>query len=76
MIGRYIVDFVSLKHTLIIEVDGAQHIENAAYDEDRTEYLAFAGFTVIRFWNHDVLSNTHEVLQRIYSVCAKKCSVD
>ncbi len=28
-IGNYIVDFVSIKHKLIIELDGSQHLEQS-----------------------------------------------
>ena len=50
-IGNYIVDFVSIKHKLIIELDGSHHLEQAEYDEERTGYLESQGYRVIRFWN-------------------------
>jgi very-short-patch-repair endonuclease len=31
-IGRYIVDFVCVERTLIIEIDGGQHSEQLEYD--------------------------------------------
>jgi len=36
VIGNYIVDFVSIKHRLIIKLDGSQHLEQTEYDEERT----------------------------------------
>jgi very-short-patch-repair endonuclease len=57
---NYILDFVCLEHRMVIEVDGGQHAESAS-DEARDARLAAAGFTVLRFWNHDVLADTHAV---------------
>src|SRR5215210_1246694 len=39
-IGNYIPDFVSIKHKLMIELDGSQHLEQKLYDNDRTQYLS------------------------------------
>ena len=64
-IGPYIVDFVCLEVSLIIEVDGGQHAEQGAKDEARTRFLEKEGFRVIRFWNNDVLANTEGVLEAI-----------
>jgi very-short-patch-repair endonuclease len=37
-IGAYIVDFVCFDERLIVELDGGQHQDNAAYDKARDEY--------------------------------------
>jgi very-short-patch-repair endonuclease len=55
-IGSYILDFVCFEHKLIIEIDGGQHAESA-YDETRDAWLMARGFTVLRFWNSEVLVN-------------------
>jgi very-short-patch-repair endonuclease len=44
---------------LIIEVDGGQH--SPERDARRTAYLESQGFTIIRFWNNDVLENLEGV---------------
>jgi len=62
-VGRYIVDFVCPAKRLIIEVDGGQHTASALYDQRRTEFLNRQGYRVVRYWNHDVLSRTEEVLE-------------
>ena len=49
---------------LIIEVDGGQHSESKR-DAARDAWLRSQGFSVLRFWNNDVLSNTDGVLERI-----------
>ena len=64
-IGQYIVDFVCLEKKLIIELDGGQHAEQVENDQRRTEYLKTRGYRVLRFWNHDVLTKTDNVLEEI-----------
>jgi very-short-patch-repair endonuclease len=63
-IQNYIVDFVCLEHRLIVEVDGGQHAESA-HDEKRDAILASLGYTILRFWNNEVMENIEGVLQII-----------
>jgi very-short-patch-repair endonuclease len=63
-VGRYVVDFACLEAGLVVEVDGSQHLDSSA-DLQRTRFLEARGFTVIRFWNHDVLMRTPLVLDAI-----------
>lgn len=63
-IGSYIVDFASFTPKIVLEIDGGQHNENAT-DETRDAWLRAQGFTVLRFWNNDVLTNIDGVAQRI-----------
>jgi very-short-patch-repair endonuclease len=67
-IGRYVVDFVCLGAHLVIEVDGDSHGDNRAdmLDTARTAWLETQGFRVVRFWNHDVLEGTDEVMEAIF----------
>ncbi len=64
-IGPYIVDFVCLHAGVIVEVDGGQHADDATYDGKRDDFLTKRGFTVLRFWNDEVLKQTEAVLARI-----------
>ena len=64
-LGQYIVDFVSFEKQLIIECDGGQHALREKQDERRTQFLESEGFSVIRFWNHDIFLNTEGVLMTI-----------
>ena len=64
-IGNYIVDFVSIKKKLIIELDGSQHLEQTEYDEERTRYLESQGYRVVRFWNDQVEKEIDGVIQVI-----------
>jgi very-short-patch-repair endonuclease len=63
-IGSYIIDFACLDARLIVEIDGGQHGESQR-DRVRDAWLASKGFTILRFWNNDVLSNTNGVIERI-----------
>ena len=70
--GGYILDFVCLEAKLMIEIDGGQHAEQVAYDEARTRDLEAAGFTVLRFWNNEVLQQTEAVLTAIWQRLEKR----
>lgn len=54
-----------MERALVIEIDGSQHDDRVAYDRGRDAWLAARCFTVLRFWNHDVLNRTESVLERI-----------
>ncbi|MEK6742491.1 MAG: DUF559 domain-containing protein [Nitrospirota bacterium] len=69
---RYILDFVCLDRKLVVEVDGGQHTDDACKDEERTRFLEQAGFRVLRFWNHEVLTQTDAVQQMIWEALQKK----
>lgn len=66
-IGAYIADFVCSKHRIIVEVDGSQHGDNAVaiHDEARSAYLRSRGWTMLRFWNDDVLRDIDGVCRHI-----------
>ena len=63
--GRYIVDFVCVERQLIIELDGGQHAEQVAYDQHRDQWLRSQGYTVLRFWNNEVMGNLEGVLEQV-----------
>lgn len=68
VIEPYICDVVCINQQLIVEVDGGQHAAQAEQDRHRTRFLNEKGFSVIRFWNHEVLKATEAVLERILDV--------
>jgi very-short-patch-repair endonuclease len=63
--GPYIVDSVSHRSRLIIELDGGQHAVQVEHDRERTRWLESRGYRVIRFWNNQVLTETEPVLDAI-----------
>ncbi len=54
-IRHYIVDFASHRLKIVIEIDGGQHADDA--DAARTAEIEAEGYSVIRFWNNEVLQN-------------------
>jgi 2-methylaconitate isomerase len=64
-IGPYVVDFIAFESRLVIELDGGHHALQLAEDSKRGDWLTSNGFTVLRFWNHEVLQQTEAVLQTI-----------
>ena len=66
-IGPFIVDFVCHDARVIVEIDGGQHFEDAheKRDAQRDAFLAGKGYRVLRFSNHDVMSNRGGVLEAI-----------
>jgi len=63
----FVVDFVCLKHRLVVEIDGGQHNFDEYQGRDRTRdgTLEQSGFRVLRFWNSDVDRNLAGGLQSI-----------
>jgi len=57
------ISFVEIAK-LVIEVDGGQHAESAS-DQVRDTFLNSEGYSILRFWNSDVLGNIDGVLQTI-----------
>src|SRR5215471_15223443 len=70
-IGPYIVDFVCREYRVIIEVDGGQHAENES-DMVRDRWLRDRGYSVLRFWNNDVIQNIDGVLEAIASALPRE----
>ena len=66
VIDHYIVDFINFDHRLIIEADGSQHAESD-YDLRRDAYLTSQNFTMLRFWNNDVLARDDAVAEAIWN---------
>lgn len=67
-IGPYTADFFCPKAKLIIEIDGARHLEEerAYRDQDRTRWLEARGYRVLRFFNVDVFKHPAEVTEAIH----------
>ena len=64
-IGPYIVDFCCPDRDLVVVLDGGQHVEQASADQARTRFLESEGYRVVRFWNHEVLSQADAILAEI-----------
>ena len=73
-VGRFIVDFICFEKRLVLELDGGHHQEQAAYDEQRTTWLEAQGFRVLRFWNHQVLTEPDAVQEAILLMVGQEFS--
>ncbi|MEZ5920940.1 MAG: endonuclease domain-containing protein [Parvularculaceae bacterium] len=69
-LGQYYADFVCLEKKLIVEVDGGHHGdgEQAAHDYRRDMWLRREGFTILRYWNADVLRDPGGIADRIIAI--------
>ncbi len=63
-IGRYFADFCCREKWLVVELDGSQHADGG-HDEMRDANIAAQGYSILRFWNHDVLKHRSEVCETI-----------
>ena len=64
-VGSFVLDFYCSTAKLAIEIDGAQHLDNLEYDNERTLFLNSLGITVLRFWNSEINTNIEGVMNRI-----------
>ena len=72
-IGNSIADFYAPAAKLVLELDGAQHLEirQAKYDAQRTIDLEKQGLKVLRFDGRQVLLQTEPVLETISQAMKK-----
>lgn len=66
-VAGYIVDFACPSHKIIVELDGFQQADDAAvaYDRERTRTFEELGWTVLRFWNEDILGDIDNICLHI-----------
>ncbi len=66
-IQGYIADFCCPELKLIIELDGAVHLEEAqvAHDQNRDAYLKTLGYTILRFPNEMALLSGRTLVEDI-----------
>jgi very-short-patch-repair endonuclease len=62
-IGRYILDFVCLRHRLVVELDGPFH--DPAHDAERDAWLEAEGFRILRFAEVNAGRNVDKVIDGI-----------
>jgi len=74
-IGPYFADFCCRTKRLVIEIDGSQHAENE-YDRRRDEFMRSQGFSVLRFWSHDVLKHRSSVCETILAALDGRLAED
>jgi very-short-patch-repair endonuclease len=72
--GIYVVDFVSHRERLVIEIDGVTHQTQAQQERDavRTKFIESRGYNVARFTNDEVLYGTTDVVNRIKQMLVER----
>ena len=63
-VGPYFADFACRAAKLVVEVDGSQHADSHR-DRKRDAHMQEQGFSVIRFWSHEVVKSTRSVCETI-----------
>jgi very-short-patch-repair endonuclease len=63
--GSFVADFCCRHPKLVVEVHGSQHTERATQDASRTRVLAERGYTVLLFWDNEVVQDIDAVLEAI-----------
>ncbi len=71
VVGHYIVDIACRSVKLGVELDGGHHALQVEADEARSRYLAAQGWTVLRFWNNEVLEDTEGVAEVVLTAVAQ-----
>jgi very-short-patch-repair endonuclease len=72
IIRGYIVDFYCARIHLVVEVDGASHFGQEAYDRNRDAVLAKLGIETIRFSNSTVLADCDSVVDQIRAALRRR----
>jgi primosomal protein N' (replication factor Y) len=62
----FVVDFACVAARVVVELDGGQH--GRPRDAARDAALAARGWTMLRYWNNDVLANPEGVIADILCV--------
>ena len=73
-IKNYIADFACHSAKLVVELDGGQHFsgQSEAADAARTAVIEARGFRVLRFGNHEMMTNRAGVLETIAAAVAER----
>jgi very-short-patch-repair endonuclease len=79
-LGHYVADFACLGPKLIVELDGSQHTDQAAYDARRDQFFQEHGFAVLRFPTNAPLTNLEgvrtEILEQLKALVARAPTPD
>jgi len=67
--GPYVLDFVCLRHRLVLEADGPFH--DPEHDAVRDAWLAAKGFRVLRFPNDEIVEKNWRVIAQILTAVGR-----
>jgi very-short-patch-repair endonuclease len=71
--GIYVVDFISHRERLVIEVDGVTHEpeKQKLHDAERTKFIETRGYDLVRYTNAEVLDAT-TIVNRIKQMLVER----
>jgi very-short-patch-repair endonuclease len=72
VIDGFIVDFYCHAASLIVELDGAVHRNQAEYDTARDKALVARNLLILRFTNTEVETSMSSVLAHIRVICQER----
>lgn len=75
-IGPYVADFACPESRLVIELDGASHLEAGAAEHDarRAAWLEKQGWRVVRFWNPQSFEEVDGIVSAIVDEAQREWS--
>ena len=74
-IGPYFADFCCRKMKLVVEIDGSQHADSE-HDRRRDLFIRSKGYSILRFWSHDVLKHRTAVCESILATLSGNLPVE
>jgi very-short-patch-repair endonuclease len=74
VIDGFIADFYCHSAGLIVEADGAVHVDRAEYDAIRDRVVSARGLAVLRFTNDQIETSIEAVLAEILAVAQSRLS--
>lgn len=75
-IGPYFADFCCRKQKLVIELDGFQHTNRDSYDRARDAFMRSEGYSILRFWSHEVAKQRRAICETILAVLESRLVED
>ncbi len=74
-IGPYFADFACREKWLVVELDGSHHADST-YDRNRDEFMRRHGYSILRFWSHEVLKHRSSVCETILAALDGRLAED
>jgi very-short-patch-repair endonuclease len=74
-IGPFFADFCCREAWLVVELDGSHHADSA-YDRRRDEYMRGHGYSVLRFWSHEVIKQRRAICETILAALTGRLAED
>jgi very-short-patch-repair endonuclease len=74
-IDPYYADFACREKWLVVELDGSQHADSR-YDRRGDEVMRSLGYSVLRFWSHEILKQRGAICETILAALDGRLTED